>query len=106
MPALPTGTLTFLFTDIEHSTRVLETLGDAYRSVLDRHHALLREAIAAGEGTEVSTEGDAFFAVFASAAQAVAAAVEAQRSLAAPRRPRPPLWARKGRPRRRHPPRC
>lgn len=83
MPALPTGTLTFLFTDIESSTRVLEALGDAYRSVLERHHALLREAIAAGEGTEVSTEGDAFFAVFPSAPKAVAAAAQAQRALAA-----------------------
>jgi predicted ATPase/class 3 adenylate cyclase len=83
MPALPTGTLTFLFTDIESSTRVLETLGDAYRSVLERHHALLREAIAAGEGIEVSTEGDAFFAVFPSAPKAVAAVAQAQRALAA-----------------------
>ncbi|MEX0629564.1 MAG: adenylate/guanylate cyclase domain-containing protein [Chloroflexota bacterium] len=83
MSALPTGTLTFLFTDIESSTRVLETLGDAYRSVLERHHALLREAIAAGEGTEVSTEGDAFFAVFPSAPKAVAAVAQAQRALAA-----------------------
>ncbi|HUG94736.1 MAG TPA: adenylate/guanylate cyclase domain-containing protein [Pleomorphomonadaceae bacterium] len=82
MPALPTGTLTFLFTDIESSTRVLETLGDAYRSVLERHHTLLREAIAAGEGTEVSTEGDAFFAVFPSAPKAVAAVAQAQRALA------------------------
>ncbi|MGH2463119.1 MAG: adenylate/guanylate cyclase domain-containing protein [Candidatus Limnocylindria bacterium] len=83
MPTLPTGTLTFLFTDIESSTRVLETLGDAFRSVLERHHALLREAIAAGEGTEVTTEGDAFFAVFPSAPKAVAAAAQAQRALAA-----------------------
>ena len=83
MSTLPTGTLTFLFTDIEGSTRVLEALGDAYRSVLERHHALLREAIASGEGTEVSTEGDAFFAVFPSAPKAVAAAAQAQRALAA-----------------------
>ncbi|MGH2483307.1 MAG: adenylate/guanylate cyclase domain-containing protein [Candidatus Limnocylindria bacterium] len=83
MSTLPTGTLTFLFTDLEGSTRVLEALGDAYRSVLERHHALLREAIAAGEGTEVSTEGDAFFAVFPSAPKAVAAAAQAQRALAA-----------------------
>jgi predicted ATPase/class 3 adenylate cyclase len=82
MSTLPTGTLTFLFTDIEGSTRVLEALGDAYRSVLERHHALLREAIAAGDGTEVSTEGDAFFAVFPSAPKAVAAAAQAQRALA------------------------
>lgn len=83
MPTLPTGTLTFLFTDIEGSTRVLESLGDAYRPLLERHHALLRQAIAAGDGTEVSTEGDAFFAVFPSASKAVSAAAQAQRALAA-----------------------
>ncbi len=83
MPTLPTGTVTFLFTDIEGSTRLLESLGDAYLGLLERHHALLREAIAAGEGTEISTEGDAFFAVFPSAPRAVAAATQAQRGLAA-----------------------
>ena len=83
MPTLPTGTLTFLFTDIEGSTRVLESLGDAYTPLLERHHALLRQAIAAGDGTEVSTEGDAFFAVFPSAPKAVAAVAQAQRLLAA-----------------------
>jgi len=83
MPTLPTGTLTFLFTDIEGSTRLLEALGDALTPVLERHHALLREAIAVGEGTEVSTEGDAFFAVFPSAPRAAAAAASAQRALAA-----------------------
>jgi predicted ATPase/class 3 adenylate cyclase len=82
MPTLPTGTLTFLFTDIEGSTRVLESLGDAYTTLLERHHALLRQAIAAGDGTEVSTEGDAFFAVFPSAPKAVAAVAKAQRLLA------------------------
>jgi predicted ATPase/class 3 adenylate cyclase len=83
MPNLPTGTVTFLFTDIEGSTRLLETLGDGYVPVLERHHALLREAIATGDGTEVGTEGDAFFAVFPSAPKAVAAASDAQRALAA-----------------------
>ncbi len=83
MPTLPTGTVTFLFTDIEGSTRLLESLGDAFKPLLERHHALLREAIAAGDGTEVSTEGDAFFAAFPSAPRAVAAAGAAQRALAA-----------------------
>jgi predicted ATPase/class 3 adenylate cyclase len=83
MPTLPTGTVTFLFTDIEGSTRLLESLGDAFKPLLERHHALLREAIAAGDGTEVSTEGDAFFAAFPSAPRAVAAAGAAQRTLAA-----------------------
>ncbi len=83
MPTLPTGTVTFLFTDIEGSTRLVESLGEAYAPILERHHALLREAIAAGDGTEVGTEGDAFFAVFPSAPRAVAAASGAQRALAA-----------------------
>ncbi len=83
MPTLPTGTVTFLFTDIEGSTRLAESVGDGFSAVLERHHALLREAIASGEGTEVGTEGDAFFAVFPSAPRAVAAASTAQRALAA-----------------------
>jgi predicted ATPase/class 3 adenylate cyclase len=81
--ALPTGTVTFLFTDVEGSTRLLESLGERFTGVLERHHAILREAIAWGEGTEVGTEGDAFFAVFPSAPKAVAAASRAQQSLAA-----------------------
>ena len=80
---LPTGTVTFLFTDIEGSTRLLGELGDDYGPIQDDHMRLLRAAIAAGEGTEIRTEGDAFFAVFPSAAGAVRAAVEAQRALAA-----------------------
>ncbi len=83
MTTLPTGTVTFLFTDIEGSTRLVQSLGAGWTAVLERHHALLREAIAIGEGTEVSTEGDAFFAVFPSAQRAVAAACSAQRALAA-----------------------
>ena len=83
MPDLPTGTLTFLFTDIEGSTKLLRRLGDRYRDVIGRHHGILREAIALGEGTEVRTEGDAFFAVFRSPTGALAAAVHAQRALTA-----------------------
>jgi len=80
---LPVGTVTFLFTDIEGSTRLLQRLGAAeYRAVFEDHARLMRAAIAMGEGVEVSTEGDAFFAVFPSTLQAVAAAVQAQRSLA------------------------
>jgi len=78
---LPTGTLTFLFTDIEGSTEMLARLGDRYVEVLEQHAVLIRQAIAAHEGIEVSTEGDAFFAVFRSAHQAVAAAADAQRAL-------------------------
>jgi predicted ATPase/class 3 adenylate cyclase len=91
MPTLPTGTVTFLFTDIEGSTRLLEAAGDGYAPILERHHALLREAITAGDGTEVGTEGDAFFAVFPSAPKAVVAASAAQRALAA--EPWPPSVA-------------
>jgi len=83
MAQLPVGTVTFLFTDIEGSTRLVQELGERFRAVLEVHHALLRRAIVANEGIEVSTEGDAFFAVFPSAIQAVRATVDAQRELAA-----------------------
>ncbi len=79
---LPTGTVTFLFTDVEGSTRLLTRLGDAYASVLESHAELMRSAIGRHGGTEVSTEGDAFFAVFPSAPGAVRAAADAQRALA------------------------
>jgi predicted ATPase/class 3 adenylate cyclase len=83
MSDLPTGIVTFLFTDIEGSTKLLRRLGDSYRDVISQHHRILREAIAHGEGVEVGTEGDAFFAVFLSPAGALATAVQAQRGLAA-----------------------
>src|SRR2546422_8067824 len=83
MAELPTGTVTFLFTDIEGSTRLLRDLGEGYASVWKRHQLIIREAIAAAGGAEVGTEGDSFFAAFSSAPGAVRAAVAAQRSLAA-----------------------
>jgi predicted ATPase/class 3 adenylate cyclase len=83
VPVLPVGTITFLFTDIEGSTRLVEQLGARFPETLETHHAILRAAIEAHGGTEVSTEGDAFFAVFPSAVDAVAATVDAQRALAA-----------------------
>src|SRR5918997_5538969 len=79
---LPTGTVTFLMTDIEGSTRLLQTLGDRYPKLLAEHYGLLREAFASG-GVEVRTEGDAIFSVFHDAPTAIAAAIEGQRSLAA-----------------------
>jgi predicted ATPase/class 3 adenylate cyclase len=79
---LPTGTVTFVFTDIEGSTDLVTRLGEGYREVLEAHHRVLREAFSARGGVEVSTEGDAFFVVFAAAPDAVAAAVDAQRSIA------------------------
>ena len=65
-PRLPTGTVTFLFTDVEGSTRLLQDLGDRYGAVRDEHAAILRRAIRDGGGVQVSTEGDSFFAAFAS----------------------------------------
>jgi predicted ATPase/class 3 adenylate cyclase len=79
---LPTGTVTFLFTDIDGSTRLLQRLGDRYDALLEEHHRVLRDAFSGFRGREMGTEGDAFFVVFRSAVDAVAAAVEAQRALA------------------------
>ena len=83
MTDLPTGTVTFLFTDIEGSTGLLQALGDRYGAVLDEHAAIVRRAVADAGGVEVSTHGDAFFAVFRSPTGAVGAAMAAQRGLAA-----------------------
>ncbi|MBA2769829.1 MAG: hypothetical protein H0U35_12025 [Sporichthyaceae bacterium] len=83
MEDLPTGTVTFLFTDVEASTKLLEMLGHRYGEVQHRHDAIVRAAIAEGGGHEVSTEGDSFFAVFGSPSGALLAAVSAQRELAA-----------------------
>ena len=83
MSNLPRGTVTFLFTDIEGSTRLLRQLGERYREVLDMHHRILREAAEAREGREVDTQGDSFFFAFARANAALGAAVVAQRALAA-----------------------
>jgi predicted ATPase/class 3 adenylate cyclase len=80
-PRLPTGTVTFLFTDIEGSTQLVSSLGDAYAPVLEAHAEVMRAAIAEHAGTEVSTEGDAFFAVFPTALGALQAAADAQRGL-------------------------
>ncbi len=81
--SLPTGTVTFLFTDIEGSTRLTEALGSAWPPILERHFAILRETLAAHDGLEFGTEGDALFAVFGSAPDAVEAAASAQRALEA-----------------------
>ena len=82
MAELPTGTVTFLFTDIEGSTRLLKELGRGYDTVLAEHQRILRESFAAHEGREVDTQGDSFFVAFSRAGDAVASAVEAQRALA------------------------
>lgn len=79
---LPSGTVTFLFTDIEGSTRLLRDVGEIYSDILDLHNELLREVWLRNGGVEVNTEGDAFFVAFAEAADALAAAVSAQRAIA------------------------
>jgi predicted ATPase/class 3 adenylate cyclase len=78
---LPTGVVTFLFTDVEGSTKLLHELGDAYADALHEHRRLLRDAFAAHNGVEVDTQGDAFFVAFGRASDAVAAAVDAQLAL-------------------------
>ncbi len=80
-PALPTGTVTFVFTDIEGSTRLLQELGEGYRAVQAEHDDIMRAAITEESGIVVRTEGDSFFAVFQTPAQAVRAAVSAQRAI-------------------------
>ena len=83
-PRLPTGTVTFLFTDVEGSTRLLRELGpDHYASALEEHRRIVREAIAAHGGVEVDTQGDAFFTAFPTAQGAAAAARTAVEALAA-----------------------
>jgi class 3 adenylate cyclase len=82
LSALPSGTVTFLFSDIEGSTRLLEQLGDGYADVLGDHRRILRERLGAAGGQEIDTQGDAFFFSFTRAKDAVAGAVAAQRALA------------------------
>jgi predicted ATPase/class 3 adenylate cyclase len=81
MPDIPSGTVTFLFTDIEGSTRLLGQFPRAYPAALVRHDTLLREAIESHSGWVFETVGDAFYAAFARPSDAVAAAIEAQRAL-------------------------
>ena len=81
MAELPSGAVTFLFTDIEGSTQLVRRLRDRYAEVLAEHQRLLREAFARHGGHEIDTQGDAFFIAFSSAREAVLAAIEAQRAL-------------------------
>jgi predicted ATPase/class 3 adenylate cyclase len=83
MADLPSGTVTFLFTDVEGSTRLLREHGDGYAALLAEQRRAIRAAVGAHGGVEMGTEGDAVFAVFARAADAVAAAGEAQAALGA-----------------------
>jgi class 3 adenylate cyclase len=79
----PEGAVTFLFTDIEGSTRLLREVGPGYRTVLDRHSSILHAAIFGHHGRVIDTQGDSVFAAFAHPGEAVAAALDAQRALAA-----------------------
>jgi class 3 adenylate cyclase len=80
--AFPGGTVTFLFTDIEGSTRLLQELGDDYGQVVADHRRILRDVFQQAGGHEVDTQGDAFFYSFTRAKDAVTAAVDGQRALA------------------------
>lgn len=83
VPVLPTGTVTFLFTDIEGSTRLLADLGARYPDALETHRRLLRSAIHDASGCEFETQGDGLFVAFAGASDALTAAIAAQRALQA-----------------------
>ncbi|MGD9093774.1 MAG: adenylate/guanylate cyclase domain-containing protein, partial [Anaerolineales bacterium] len=78
---LPEGTVTFLFTDIEGSTKLLSQLGDRYATLLDEHHDLMRSVFNKWHGREIDTQGDAFFVSFPRATEAVSAVVEIQKEL-------------------------
>src|SRR5437867_4022666 len=78
---LPAGTVTFLFTDVEGSTRLLQELGDEYAEVLAAHRRALREAFERHGGVEVDTQGDAFFVAFVRASDALAAAADGAAAL-------------------------
>ncbi len=83
MSELPRGTVTFLFTDVEGSTKLLDALGSvSYHEVLTTHQRLLRDVFDAHGGREIDTHGDSFFVAFQRAAEAVQAAIDAQRALA------------------------
>jgi class 3 adenylate cyclase len=82
MPDMPSGTVTFVFTDIEGSTRLLKALGEQYGALLSEHRRLIRDVFQERGGQEIDTQGDAFFYSFPRARDAVGAAVHAQREIA------------------------
>lgn len=79
MTGLPVGTVTFLFTDIQGSTELLEELGERYGRVQDEHASILTQAIEDADGVVVRTQGDGYFVAFEDPVNAVRAAVAAQR---------------------------
>jgi class 3 adenylate cyclase len=80
MSELPSGTVTFAFTDIEGSTSLLKQLGDDYATVLSDHRRLVRDTFTTYDGVEIDRQGDAFFFAFVRARDAVTAAAEVQRA--------------------------
>jgi class 3 adenylate cyclase len=80
MTSLPSGTVTFFFSDIEGSTELLKRLGDGYGELIAEHRRIVREALGAHDGVEIDTQGDSFFYAFARARDAVAGAVAVQRA--------------------------
>jgi len=86
---LPSGLVTFLFTDIEGSTRLAQLLGADYRPVLAEHRQILRRALSAGDGVALFTEGDSVFAAFPDANAAIRACAEAQKTLTSHEWPNP-----------------
>jgi class 3 adenylate cyclase len=80
MNALPSGTVTFVFSDIEGSTGLLKRLGERYEDVIREHRRIVRETFGAHDGVEIDSQGDSFFWAFSRARDAVAAAVDAQRA--------------------------
>ena len=80
MPPLPSGTVTFVFSDVEGSTALLKRLGERYSDLLSAHRRLMRELFTEHGGVEIDTQGDAFFFAFPRARDAITAAVAAQRA--------------------------
>jgi class 3 adenylate cyclase len=80
MTALPSGTVTFVFSDVEGSTGLLKRLGERYADVISEHRRIVRATFGAHDGVEIDTQGDSFFYAFARARDAVAGAVDAQRA--------------------------
>jgi predicted ATPase/class 3 adenylate cyclase len=80
---LPVGAITFMFTDVEGSTRLLRALGSGYAELLVAHNRIVRDAVSRHDGIEVRMEGDSFFCVFVDAAKALSACLAAQRALCA-----------------------
>jgi class 3 adenylate cyclase/CheY-like chemotaxis protein len=83
MPELPTGTVTFLFTDVEGSTALAHKLAHDFQDVLVRHRSLVRSAVAERNGVEIDVRGDEFFVAFEDAEAAAHAAIAAQRAISA-----------------------